>query len=62
MVKITFKTGFGDDDTDIPSDIRTAILGHATAMHVNRGDCDGCGTAIPALSKSIYMKNRIELL
>ncbi len=63
-VKITFKAGFGDSETDIPNDIRTAILGHATALWKNRGDCgsDACAATVPAASKAIYLQNRIENL
>ena len=63
-IKIIFKTGFGDADTDIPRDITEAILAHATAMWKNKGDCDGagCKLSLPAISKSIYLQNRLELM
>lgn len=63
-VVITFTTGFGPNEGDVPSDIRGAIVAHATAMWANRGDCDdsGCSSTVPAASKMIYMQNRIENL
>ena len=43
-VKITFKTGFGDDATFVPEDIKTAIKMIVSDMYANRGDCsDGSG-------------------
>lgn len=60
-IEINFKTGFGDTEADIPSDIKNAILMHATALWSDRGDC--CEESnMPALAKSIYLKNRIENL
>lgn len=40
-VRITFKTGFGDDNTSVPEPIKTAIKEHVTFMYQNRGDCSG---------------------
>ena len=42
-VKITFKTGFGDDPSDVPESIKTAIKMYVSYLYENRGDCD-CGT------------------
>ena len=38
-VEIIFKSGFGDTETTIPEDIRTALLQHVAALYENRGDC-----------------------
>ena len=43
-VKIIFKTGFGDDASFVPEDIKTAIKMIVSDMYANRGDCsDGSG-------------------
>ena len=62
-ITIEFKTGFGDDAADVPSDIKQALLMHATFLYENRGDC-GCddGANIPPAAKRIYLQNRIENL
>lgn len=39
-VKITFKSGYGDDETDVPDKLREAMLQHLAAMYANRGDCN----------------------
>lgn len=57
-IRITFTSGFGNAPKDIPSDLRTAILEHATNLFSNRGDC--CTTtSLPAMSKAIYAKHRV---
>ena len=66
-IKITFKTGFGDDETDIPDQFQEAIMAHAAQMWANRGDCDISSSAdvkaaVPPASRIIYMQNRIENL
>jgi|TARA_Y100000310_G_scaffold320268_1_gene376545 uncharacterized phiE125 gp8 family phage protein len=60
-IRITFVVGFGDNDTDVPADIRLAILEHATQMFANRGDCasDSCAGLLPAISKGIYNKHKV---
>lgn len=39
-VRITFDDGYGDDETDVPDDLREAMLQHLAAMYANRGDCN----------------------
>jgi len=62
-ITITLKTGFGDAATDVPDDIRNALLMHVTSLYENRGDCESgsCGS-IPSLAKRIYLQNRIHNL
>ena len=61
-ITIEFKTGFGDNATDVPSDIRQALLMHSSFLYENRGDC-GCDDAsVPSAAKRIYLQNRIENL
>lgn len=62
-ITIEFKTGFGDNATDVPSDIRQALLQHVTFLYENRGDC-GCdeGANIPPAAKRTYLQYRIENL
>lgn len=63
-ITITFKTGFGDADTDMPSWVTEGILQHVANMWANRGDCSGSGCAkfLPAAARSLYLQNRIENL
>jgi hypothetical protein len=63
-IQITFKTGFGDTETDIPHGYRAAILQHVAALYANRGDCDdsSCAAMVPAAAKTFYLQNRIENL
>ena len=65
-ITITFKTGFGDDDTDMPAWVTEGILQHVANMWANRGDCSGCGDTtgvfLPLTAKLLYLQNRIENL
>ena len=61
VITVEFKTGFGDEATDIPGDIRNALLQHVTWLYENRGDCDD-GTNIPPAAKRTYLQYRIENL
>ncbi len=60
-IRITFTSGFGDEQKDVPSDIQLAILETASQLYANRGDCAGnsCGNAIPAIASNIYKKHRV---
>ncbi len=63
---ITFKTGFGDTDADMPAWVTEGILQHVANMHRNRGDCGECGDTtgvfLPLTAKLLYLQNRIENL
>ncbi len=58
-VTIEFTAGYGDD-TDVPEDIKLAILQHVNFLYSNRGDC-GCDEASASVSgaMNIYQKYRI---
>jgi hypothetical protein len=58
-VEIIFVAGYGDADTDVPSDIRLAIKKHVASAFVNRGDCDD-ERFLPSGALATYMNNRIE--
>lgn len=66
-IEIDFNSGFGDDETDIPQDIKNALLAHIAALYENRGDCLDCGcgdekfiqSTLPAQSLAIYRQYRI---
>jgi uncharacterized phiE125 gp8 family phage protein len=60
-VKITFKTGFGDDATSVPEAIKTAIKAIVAFMYENRGDCGSCGdgSGIPIQAKVILRSYKI---
>lgn len=60
-IEISFKSGFGDKECDIPQSYKIAILQHLTALYSNRGDCMDEGS-IPPAAKSFYLQNRIENL
>jgi len=50
-VRITFKTGFGDDATFVPENIKTAIKMLVADFYTNRGDCsDGSKSCDPKCS------------
>ncbi len=57
-IKITFKTGFGDDESFVPEDIKAAIKLMVSNWYENRGDCaDDCsGQAIP-MAASLILRN-----
>lgn len=62
-ITIDFTAGFGAA-ADVPSDIKQALLAHATSVYQNRGDCDpasgGCSCAFaPAQSLMVYNQRRI---
>ena len=40
-IKLTYVAGYGDNPTDVPSDIRRAIISLSAQMYFNRGDCSG---------------------
>ena len=46
-VKITFKTGFGDDSDSVPADIKLALYQIIFFINENRGDCSCVSESIP---------------
>lgn len=64
-ITITFKSGFGDEATDMPAWVTEGILQHVAEMYSNRGDCDfsgGVDKFLPVTARLLYMHNRIENL
>ena len=61
-VEIIFVAGYGANETDIPSDIRLALLNHVAFLYENRGDCGDDGGNLPCIVKKTYEKYRIRSL
>ena len=63
-IEIEFISGYGSLETDVPADLRGALLQHAANFYENRGDCpcDGAGAelALPSQTKKIYMQYLIS--
>lgn len=61
-IQIQFTAGYGDNYTDLPSDLLMALLQHITMLYESRGDCSdsACASALPAQSKMIYDMYRIS--
>jgi uncharacterized phiE125 gp8 family phage protein len=61
QITIDFTAGYAADESEVPSDIKTALLQHICFMSENRGDC-ACGdmSAIPSSAKQTYLKYKIE--
>jgi len=56
-IRITFKTGFGDDATAVPSPIKDALLDIVSNLYQNRASCaDG---AIPLQAQALLYYYRI---
>ena len=57
-IEITFKAGFGDNFTDIPENLRGALLQHFLRYFSDRGDCTDAscpvGKNLPIESKAVY--------
>jgi len=58
-IRITFKTGFGDDETSVPADIKIAIMQIVMFLDQNRGDCSCSDETIPPAARTIFEKYRI---
>jgi len=60
-IQIEFDAGYGSLATDIPPNLRLAILNHISALYENRGDCDAASieNSLPNTSRMIYNKFRI---
>lgn len=57
-IRITFKAGFGDNASDVPSSIKLAILQIALFLEMNKGDCSDEGD-FPASAKTILRQYKI---
>ena len=62
-VIVAFTAGYGASDSDIPSDIKLALLNQIAAMYENRGDCSNCDCAdisnLPTATQNTYRQYRI---
>ncbi len=61
-VEIIFTAGYGAAATDVPADVKFAMLNHIAFLYSNRGDCaaDCSGSdGVPSTVKSLYDKIRI---
>ena len=61
-IVITFKAGYGVDDTFVPDELKNAIMAHALNAVRNRGDCDKCtcdAVNLPPVAKTLYQPFRI---
>lgn len=56
-VEIIFTAGYGADATDVPADVKFAMLNHIADLYSNRGDCAGSG--VSGAVKSLYDKIKI---
>lgn len=55
-IEIVFVAGYGTASTNVPPDIRVAILNHIAALYENRGDCDKASIlkALPNAARLLY--------
>lgn len=58
-IEIVFDAGYGPTKEDVPSDLKLAMLQHATFFYQNRGDCCDAEKCCPPAAKAIYEKNRV---
>lgn len=58
-VEIIFTAGYGTDATDVPADVKFAMLNHIAFLYSNRGDCSDGGSVNPNTVKSLYDKIKI---
>lgn len=62
-ITIEFITGFGDKPSDVPNDLRYAMIEHSAFFYKNRGDCSCDGATamkiMPASAKATYDANKI---
>jgi uncharacterized phiE125 gp8 family phage protein len=65
-IKIEFTAGYGTESTDIPQQLRLALLNHLAKVYENRGDCDTDLSTnvieqfLPKLSRGYYEMYRIR--
>jgi uncharacterized phiE125 gp8 family phage protein len=60
-VEIIFTAGYGADTTDVPADVKFAMLNHIADLYSNRGDCGGdcAGSGVTSNTKILYDKIKI---
>lgn len=62
-IRVKFTAGFGAVNTDIPSDIKIALLNQIASMYENRGDCNNCDCGdisnLPIATQNTYRQYRI---
>ena len=58
-IQIEFLAGFGADATDVPANIRMAILAHTVSVFAKAGDCCGEVSSVPDVALATYKQNRI---
>lgn len=64
-ILIDFVAGYGADSSDIPYDLRLALLNHIAMLYENRGDCDQnmsdqfLEKNLPSASRLVYTQNRL---
>lgn len=56
--EVLYTAGYGDNPTDVPKPIRTAILMHVGVMYETRGACEG-QTDLPPACKQLMVPYRI---
>lgn len=60
---VRFVAGFGDTSSDIPADIRIALLNQIASLYENRGDCNKCDCGdisnLPTAVQNTYNQYRI---
>ncbi len=63
-VTIVFNAGYGASGSDVPADLRQAMLMHVAAFYANRGDCSdaACGECVDCAVMMIYNKYRIKMV
>ncbi len=59
LVRITFKTGFGDSKSNIPEDIKLAIKSQIAFLYNNRGDCGCDSKSMSTISEQIFKQYKI---
>ena len=58
-VEIIFTAGYGPDTTDVPADVKFAMLNHIAFLYANRGDCSDGSSVNPDTVKSLYDKIKV---
>lgn len=60
-IEITFVAGYGSSASDVPAELRRALLEHVLVLYENRGDCEGasCSNKLGGAVRAIYNQYRI---